>query len=182
MSKNKKVVDTAKKALGKQTIKQKKFTAEIIKSLTKPKATKEDNATQAAIKAGYSKKSARFIASENLTKPNIIEPIKSAAEKLGINPEFILGNLKKVSDVHSKTIIKTLGHGDNVYTVEEMIDSNAVIKANEMLGKHLKLFADKVEIDAKIEEKTDDDVKKQIARKLLLALQNPDILGDLTDL
>ena len=31
----------------------------------------DPNATQAAIRAGYSKKTARFIGNENLTKPNI---------------------------------------------------------------------------------------------------------------
>jgi phage terminase small subunit len=44
------------------------------------------NATQAAIRAGYSKKSARSIASENLTKPDIAKEVeqkkKAEAEKL----------------------------------------------------------------------------------------------------
>lgn len=35
------------------------------------------NATEAAIKAGYSKKSARFMGAENLTKPNISEYIQN---------------------------------------------------------------------------------------------------------
>jgi phage terminase small subunit len=35
-----------------------------------------NNATQAAIEAGYSEKTARFIGSENLTKPNIAAAIK----------------------------------------------------------------------------------------------------------
>lgn len=46
----------------KLTVKQKKFADEYIKS---------GNATQSAIKAGYSKQSARFSGAENLTKPNI---------------------------------------------------------------------------------------------------------------
>lgn len=46
----------------KLTPKQKAFADEYIKS---------GNATQAAIKAGYSDKSARFVGAENLTKPNI---------------------------------------------------------------------------------------------------------------
>lgn len=46
----------------KLTVKQKKFADEYIKT---------GNATQAAIEAGYSKKTARFIGQENLTKPNI---------------------------------------------------------------------------------------------------------------
>lgn len=46
----------------KLTPKQKAFADEYLKS---------GNATQAAIKAGYSDKSARFVGAENLTKPNI---------------------------------------------------------------------------------------------------------------
>lgn len=38
------------------------------------------NATQAAIRAGYSEKTARFIASENLTKPNIQKYIHELQE------------------------------------------------------------------------------------------------------
>ena len=47
----------------KLTFKQRKFVIEYMKDL---------NATQAAIRAGYSKKTARIIASENLTKPHTL--------------------------------------------------------------------------------------------------------------
>lgn len=40
------------------------------------------NATEAAIKAGYSKKTARSIGNENLTKPDISEYIKKRTEEL----------------------------------------------------------------------------------------------------
>lgn len=40
------------------------------------------NGTQAAILAGYSEKTARFIASENLTKPNIRAAIKEATREI----------------------------------------------------------------------------------------------------
>lgn len=53
----------------KLTKKQKAFADEYI--------TNGGNATQAAIKAGYSKKTARAIGKENLTKPNISEYINS---------------------------------------------------------------------------------------------------------
>ena len=39
------------------------------------------NATQAAIEAGYSRKTARFMASENLTKPNIISRLRELRER-----------------------------------------------------------------------------------------------------
>ena len=40
------------------------------------------NATEAAVKAGYSKKTARFIGPENLTKPNISQYIKERMDAL----------------------------------------------------------------------------------------------------
>lgn len=39
------------------------------------------NATEAALKAGYSEKTARFIAAENLTKPYILAAIRERQEK-----------------------------------------------------------------------------------------------------
>lgn len=39
------------------------------------------NATQSAIKAGYSEKTARFIGAENLTKPNILKYIEKNLEQ-----------------------------------------------------------------------------------------------------
>lgn len=111
----------------KLTLKQTKFIKEYIKT---------GNGTQSAIKAGHSKKTARFIASENLTKPNIIAKIekvmnKSAAE-MGINAEFVLGNLKYFA---GKKKIKWASHA---------------IKSNELLGKNLKLFHD-TEVDVKLQ-------------------------------
>lgn len=62
--------------IGKLTIKQKKFADEYIIS---------GNATEAAIKAGYSRTSARFVGAENLTKPNIKFYIDSRLEEINNN-------------------------------------------------------------------------------------------------
>lgn len=52
------------------------------------------NGTQAAIRAGYSKKTARKIASENLTKPDIQKEvatlIKNRADKVGFDAQKLL--------------------------------------------------------------------------------------------
>ena len=69
----------------KLTDKQKKFCDEYLV---------DSNGTQAAIRAGYSEKTADVIASENLVKPNISEYIKSkqkkTSEKLEITKEQIV--------------------------------------------------------------------------------------------
>lgn len=55
------------------------------------------NATQAAIRAGYSKHTARSIGSENLTKPDILDEIDrlkaERAEKTGIDAAWLLKRL-----------------------------------------------------------------------------------------
>jgi phage terminase small subunit len=152
------------------TIKQQKFTAEIIKSLGKKGRNKEDSGTQAAIKAGYSPKSARFIASENLTKPNIIEPIRSAAEKLGISPEYVLGGVKEIFEFNKQKRVKAKKVGEETFHEEEMIDAQASLKAGDLLGKHLKLFTEQLDVKASVETKTDEEQEKAIAKRAALLL------------
>jgi len=57
------------------------------------------NATQAAIRAGYSEKTAASVGSENLTKPEIKQAVEAGkaegAAKLGITREVILRGLLK---------------------------------------------------------------------------------------
>jgi phage terminase small subunit len=117
----------------KLTIKQTKFVKEVVNSIK----GKNINYTQAAIKAGYSKKTARFIASENLTKPyikNRIEKVMSEeAKKLGITVEYVLNNIKQIAENENEKVLPTK------------------LKANELLGKHLKMFHDS-EIDVTLKE------------------------------
>jgi phage terminase small subunit len=146
----------------KLTTKQKKFTAEYIRT---------GNGTQSAIKAGYSKKSARVVACRNITNANIKETIQTAAEKLGINSEFVLGNIKRATEISGKLYQKTVGNGENVAFVEDMVDSQTFLKANDLLGKHLKLFTDQIEIKAEV--KTEDQELTDAVRQLLfLATQS----------
>lgn len=48
------------------------------------------NGTEAALRAGYSQRSARAIASENLTKPDIIEYIKARSEEIALGSNEVL--------------------------------------------------------------------------------------------
>ncbi len=101
----------------KLTLKQQRFVKEYIKT---------GHGTNSAIKAGYSEKTAKEIASENLTKPNIKVKIEKAmseeAKKLGITAEYVLNNIKQIAENENEKVIPTK------------------LKANELLGRHLKLF------------------------------------------
>lgn len=91
------------------------------------------NATQAAIRAGYSKKTAGKIGFENLQKPEIAEAIAKAQEKasakLEISHESIINDLVEIAQEARK---------DGVYP--------SVIKAKELIGKHFGMWPNKQEI------------------------------------
>lgn len=90
------------------------------------------NATQAAIRAGYSEKTAKEIGSENLTKPNIAKAIAEAQEKLSnkaqVTVEMVVQGLLNEA--------KDLSEGST---------QSARVSAWAHLGKHLGMFKDKIE-------------------------------------
>lgn len=92
------------------------------------------NATQAAIRAGYSKKTACKIGSENLQKPDIIKEIQSLmnkrSEKVEIDADWVLKGIKDLTD-----------------TLVGSEDPSKAYKGFELAGRHLKLFTDKIEQD-----------------------------------
>lgn len=94
------------------------------------------NATQAAIRAGYSEDSAKEIGCENLTKPNIKEYIdkamKERSQRVEITADYVLNNIKDIAEVTKNDA----RYGD-------------ALRAYEMLGKHLKLFTEKTELTGK---------------------------------
>lgn len=130
----------------KLTAKQKLFCDEYIISL---------NATQAAIKAGYSKKTARKIAAENLTKPVIQNYISERMEQkessLIATQDEVLQYLTSVLRGESQTTDTLLvGIGDGwqeVQEVEKKPSEKDRLKAAELLGKRYGLYTDKVSAD-----------------------------------
>lgn len=129
----------------KLTLKQKKFADEYIIS---------GNATQSAIKAGYSKKTAGVIAVENLEKPNIKtyidERLKELDDKAIAKQEEVLQYLTAVMRGQSKSavvVIEGLGEGlSEARLINKTPDEKDRIKAAELLGKRYGAFTEKVDI------------------------------------
>ncbi len=104
----------------KLTEKQKKFCQEYIIDL---------NATQAAIRAGYSEKTSRTIAAENLAKPNIQNYIsdlqKNLQEKTEVTQERVIKELARIAFFDPKKLYDESGNLKNINELDE--DTAAVI-------------------------------------------------------
>lgn len=147
------------------TKKQKRFVEEYLIDL---------NATQAAIRAGYSPETAGSIGAENLKKPEIKSRIDKAmaerSRRTGINQDRVLQELArigfaKITDVVDPETaeIRTDASDDDLACIQSI-----KIKPNEFgterevklydkksalvdLGKHLGLFKDKMELTGDME-------------------------------
>lgn len=130
----------------KLTEKQKRFCDEYLIDL---------NATQAAIRAGYSKKTAFIIANENLKKPYIKgyidERLKQLEDKRIAKADEVLKYLTSVmrNEVKEEVVVVE-GKGDgcsSARTIKKDMSAKDRNKAAELLGKRYRLFTDRIEAD-----------------------------------
>lgn len=145
------------------TKKQKRFVEEYLIDL---------NATQAAIRAGYKAESARQLANENLTKPYISAAIDRAmaerSKRTGINQDRVIQELARIAFVKITDVIDENGEIRRDANVDDLATVEAVkikevenqwgtgrerevrlaskLKALELLGKHLGMFKDKLDV------------------------------------
>jgi phage terminase small subunit len=148
----------------KMTNKQKRFCEEYLIDL---------NATQAAIRAGYSPKSAHAIATENLQKPAIRARVDAAlaeqSKRTGVTADRVVRELARVAFANSQDVIdydnatiKADATRDDTAAVasvrvkttptaygngiEREVKMHDKLKALELLGRRLGLFTDNVNL------------------------------------
>lgn len=108
------------------------------------------NATDAAIKAGYSPKTAKQTGSENLAKPDLRAYIDEQLEKLHsakiADAEEVMKYLTSVMrGEHTEQVLKLVG--DGIQTVTDIeVSAKERIKAAELIGKRYALFSDKMDL------------------------------------
>lgn len=164
------------------TKKQKRFIEEYLIDL---------NATQAAIRAGYSPDTAYSIGQENLRKPEIKNRIDKAmaerSRRTGVSADRVVLELAKIAFVNAIDVIdpKTAtvkpdaspedtaviqsvkvkkSYSETGEMTEREVKMADKLKALELLGKHLGMFKDKMEISGSLDtEKTKlDDLLLQM--------------------
>ena len=136
------------------------------------------NATQAAIRAGYSKETANRIGSEILTKLDVQNRIselkKQRSEKIGINSDYILKRLYEIDNLDIADILNNEGDllpvtqwseswrktvnsievssikiGDDIISYLKKVRLPDKIKNLELLGKHIDVAAFRERLDVK---------------------------------
>lgn len=159
------------------TKKQKRFCEEYLIDL---------NATQAAIRAGYSPDTARAIGTENLTKPEIQRAVARAmaerSRRTGVNAELVVLELAKIAFVNVGNVIdatdatlkedaapEDLAAIQSIKVrdmgkmgIEREIRMADKLKALELLGRHLGMFNDKMRLDAKLDTGKLDSILAQL--------------------
>lgn len=143
--------------MAKLTEKQKRFCDEYLIDL---------NATQAAIRAGYSAKNANNIASENLAKPNIQnyirERMSEKESKLIADQDEILQYLTSVlRGEPMAAVVKDADAGAIVLSLPPDVKERT--KAAELLGKRYGLYVEKVDLTKR---ELSEDAKADIDRLL----------------
>lgn len=154
--------------MAKLTEKQKRFVEEYLIDL---------NATQAAIRAGFSAKTANEQGSRMLANVSIRtcidEEIAARSKRTGVNQDRVIRELARIAFVNANNVInieeatlKEDATEDDTATiasvkvktiptkegegVEREIKLADKLKALELLGKHLGMFKEKVEVDTNV--------------------------------
>lgn len=163
--------------MAKLTDKQQRFVDEYLIDL---------NATQAAIRAGYSAKTAdqqgsRMLANVKV-KQAVAEKQAQRSKRTGVNQDRVVLELAKVAFAKITDIVDSNGRikedaspddlaciesikykeSDNEYggSVEREVKIASKLKALELLGKHLGMWSDKFNVTVEKSEKLDDIISQ----------------------
>lgn len=99
------------------------------------------NATQAAIRAGYSAKTAGSYGHENLRKPEVQSAIadrsRARSERTEITQDLVLTDIELIKRDAMREALDKEGN-------KAMINHAAALKACELQGRHLQMWNDKI--------------------------------------
>ncbi len=126
------------------TDKQRKFVSEYLVDL---------NATQAAIRAGYSEKTAGSMAQKLVAKSAVQEAIRSAQaqreKRTLITVDYVVSSLREVAERCLQRAPVTNSKGEQLKDADGndiwRFDSSGANRALELLGKHVNAFGERKE-------------------------------------
>ena len=129
------------------TAKQQRFVEEYLVDL---------NATQAAIRAGYSEHTAQEIGSQNLSKLLVAEEIQKLMEERSSKLDLTAKNILEDIIATRKAAAEDDKHADRN-------------KSNELLGKYLKMWTEKTEVTGRDGKPLDININTSDTDKAIIA-------------
>lgn len=113
----------------------------------------DQNMKYAAIRAGYSERSARDTGHKLYHKPHInawiTDKLESKCEKLGVTAEGIIQELREIGFIRRDEVLAAGRSPDDdlppPVTLNSTMKMSDKIKSLELLGRNLKMWTDKVE-------------------------------------
>ncbi|MGN1031660.1 MAG: terminase small subunit [Butyricicoccaceae bacterium] len=114
----------------------------------------DSNATQAAVRAGYSKKTAGSIGQENLKKPEIKSYIDEELARLKAeniaDAQEVMEYLTSVLRGESRSSVLCMAGEGTQEVIEKPPDEKEKLKAAELLGRRYSLFTDKMSVSGAV--------------------------------
>ena len=147
----------------------------------------EENYTNATIKAGYSVKTAKSIASQLMAKPHIVAELNrrktDRASRMQVDADYVVQELLKAVKVATgelPTITSTKTNGKTKNAAIYKTNLAALNKSLELLGRHVGMFTDKQELNVSGSlEQTISDISKQNANERISLLPKDNLdFGD----
>ncbi len=129
------------------------------------------NATQAAVRAGYSEKTAKQQGSRLLTNADILARVRElqaeTVKRLAISEDRIIESLWETYSrcMQAEPVMRfDFGSHEMVETGEYSFDSKGALRALELIGKHIGMFTDRVEVKGQLDtgQKRLDDILTQL--------------------
>lgn len=152
--------------------KQRKFVAEYLK---------DGNGTQAAIRAGYSEKTAAVQACDLLRKPNIQAAVQGRLAKVELRAEDVVRELQGIAfanpDAKEAQPQEEMDAGPLGGWLERRRGGSSLrfehkLKALELLGKHLKLFTEKIEHSHRFDNESDEQLEARVKELMTKAAES----------
>lgn len=127
------------------------------------------NGTKAALRAGYQERSARQQASRLLTNAAVLARVrelqKEQVERLAISQDYVVLQLLETYQrcLEVTPVLKFDSDlGEMVETGKYQFDSKGALRALELIGKHLGMYNDKLQVTGQVNTGQLDNVLKQL--------------------
>lgn len=127
------------------------------------------NGTQAAIRAGYSESSARQHSVKLLSNASILSRVRELqheqVERLAVTQDYVVLQLLETYQrcLEETPVLKfDPDTGQMKETGKYQFDSRGALRALELLGKHLGMYNDKLQVTGKVDTGQLDNVLKQL--------------------